>query len=153
MTLCVEPSSVMNLNATSFNSTSITVTWNEPQCPYGVINRYIVFYRQTNSLQPMNMIISNDNYTSINVSTTQLTINNLLPFKNYSIHVQAVVVPSTGMRAELFGQIELEVLAQTLSAPDTDIPTPPTTSIDSPTSKEVVYLIGDPTEIDTGRVM
>ena len=146
MTLCVEPSSVMNLNATSFNSTSITVTWNEPQCPYGVINRYIIFYRQTNFLQP-------NDYTSINVSITQLTIKNLLPFKNYSIHVQAVVVPSTGMRAELFGQIELEVLAQTLSAPDTDIPTPPTTSIDSPTSKEVVYLIGDPTEIDTGRVM
>ena len=153
MTLCVEPSSVTNLNATSSSSTSITVTWNEPQCPYGVINRYIIFYRQTNSLQPMNMIISNDNYASINVSITQLTINNLLPFKNYSIYVRAVVVPSTGMRAELFGQIELEVLAQTLSAPDTDIPTPPTTSIDSPTSKEVVYLIGDPTEIDTGRVM
>ena len=83
------------------------------------------------------------------LESLEYNITNLLPFRNYSILVQAVV------NSNILGQIEEKVLIQTLSDVDVDIPiAPPTNSpTDSPSKSQVTYLIGDPMQIDTGRVV
>ena len=116
-------------------------------CPNGMIDRYLVHYRQSDTLQsvPINSI----SYQSLTVVLLEKNITDLLPFTNYAIHVQAIV--SSG----ILGNIEQEVLIRTLSDGDVDVPTPlPTTSpTKSPSKDQITYLIGDPTQIDTGRVM
>ena len=143
----LEPSAVMNLVATAPGSTSISVSWSSPQCPNGIINQYRVYYRQSDTIQTVP--ISSVGYDSFIVESLEYNITDLIPFRNYSIHVQALV------NSNILGQIEEEILTQTLSDVDVDIPVaPPTTSpIDSPSQSQVTYLIGDPTQIDTGRVM
>lgn len=84
----------------------------------------------------------------------QCYIGSLIPYKNYTVHVQAVVTPHLAMQSELLGAIEEERLIQTHSAPDPDIPTPAVeVATVNPTSDSIQILIGDPKQIDTGRVM
>ena len=148
-TLCMslEPSAVLNLVATALESTSIGVSWNSPQCPNGIINQYQVYYRQSDTTQTVP--ISSIGYDFIIVGSLEYNITDLIPFRNYSIHVQAVV------NFNILGRIEKEVLTQTLSDVDVDIPNarPTTSPTDSPSQSQVTYLIGDPTQIDTGRVV
>ena len=145
--MSLEPSAVLNLVATALESTSIRVSWSSPQCPNGIINRYQVYYRQSDTTQivPINSTV----YDSFIVGSLEYNITDLIPFRNYAIHVQAV------LESNMMGQIEVEVLTRTLSDVDVDIPVaPPTTSpIDSPSQSQVTYLIGDPAQIDTGRVV
>ena len=83
------------------------------------------------------------------MGSLEYNITDLIPFRNYAIHVQA------GLESNIMGQIEVEVLTRTLSDVDVDIPVaPPTNSpTNSPSQSQITYLIGDPTQIDTGRVM
>lgn len=91
--------------------------------------------------------INNDGYTIFRVAALEYVISGLTPFKNYAIHVQAMVGNDGG-------EIELEVLERTQSTTD-DVPTAPPTDAptESPSSNTLTYLIGDPQDIDTGRVM
>ena len=109
-------------------------------------------YRLSDVIQTEN--IDSSGYTNVRVTALRHTISNLTAFKNYTIHVQAVVTPDIVMGPDLLGQIDREVLVRTLSTTD-DVPTVGPTSIpvDSPTSREITHLIGDPQDIDTGRVM
>ena len=131
---------MLNLLATALKSTSIRVSWSSPQYPNGIINQYRVYYRQFDTTR-IGIVES--------LESLEYNITNLLPFRNYSILVQAVV------NSNILGQIEEKVLIQTLSDVDVDIPiAPPTNSpTDSPSKSQVTYLIGDPMQIDTGRVV
>lgn len=103
--------------------------------------------------------ISSIGYTSNSVPaaagiTQSYIITGLIPYTNYTVHVQAVVDPIAD-RNEIFGDIRVELPIRTLSAPDNDIPVAPPTTVPtlSPTKNQIVIRIGDPTLIDTGRVM
>ena len=139
---------------TATNSSELMVTWTSPECRYGVLDRYILYYMEGDT--PQTTPIRSDGYTSVDIDSDmeEYNITGLTPFTVYLVHVQAVVVPAAGGR-DLFGDVDVEVATRTYSAVDEDIPTPPPTTapIDPPTSNEVVYLIGDPQSIDTGRVM
>jgi hypothetical protein len=97
--------------------------------------------------------ISSVGYTAASVgsSVTEFLISELPPFTNFTIHVQAVVMPSGG-GADLLGDIDVEIVARTQSTTDTP-PTPTVPPVGSPTIRTVPYFIGDPRDINTGRVM
>ena len=106
--------------ATAISDSTFRVTWTNPECPYGVINRYIVFYRISDTVQTPP--ISSDGYSlltydfDLNADTTMRysqDISNLPPYTNYSIHVQAVI-RRDGQEA-LLGRVQEEVLVQTSS--------------------------------------
>lgn len=128
------------------------MTWVLPECPYGVISKYIVFYRQSDIAQTTDII--SEGFTRVDVLPVAMqimqeyTINGLIPYKNYTIHVQTVVREG----AELFGVIEVEMRVRALS----DVAESPSIGISvtmPPTSSTIDIIIGDPTTIDTGRVM
>lgn len=82
----------------------------------------------------------------------QYEIEGLTPYKNYTVHVQAVVTPYLGTdQSDLIGAIEEERLARTRSAPDLDAFMLASTK--DPTSGSIEIQIRDPKLIDTGRVM
>ena len=96
--------------------------WSSPECPYGVITNYTVFYRQADT--PQTGDIDSTGYTAMTVgsSVEEYVISGLTPFKNYTIHVQAVNGVN-GKGVVLLGAIEEEILERTLS----DVDTPPMT--------------------------
>ncbi|XP_072041031.1 receptor-type tyrosine-protein phosphatase T-like [Amphiura filiformis] len=59
-------------------NTSITVTWNEPEPPYGIIDRYLVRYLKNGG-----------NSSTVIATSTMATIHNLQPYANYSFKVRA----------------------------------------------------------------
>ena len=89
----------------------LRVSWTSPECPYGVLDRYILYYRQADA--PQTTPITSDGYTSVTVTSTtlQYSISGLLPITNYAIHVQAVVLDREGH--DLLGVIDEEQLVQT----------------------------------------
>ena len=117
-----EPTKVQTLTANALSSSAIRVRWSSPECPYGVITNYRVFYRQADT--PQTGDIDSTGYTAMTVgsSVEEYVISGLTPFKNYTIHVQAVNGVS-GRGVVLLGAIEEEILERTLS----DVETPPMT--------------------------
>ncbi len=100
-------------------------------------------------LAPMIPTVSGD-YESINdIRTMEATIGNLLPYRNYTIYVQAI--SSVGLQGELIS----EVLQRTNSSVPASLPTPPPPDTPtSPTTTATISVqIADPRAIDTGRVM
>ena len=85
----------------------------------------------------------------ISIPRLQVDIPNLIPYTNYTIHVQAVVPDG---RVELLGSIDEEIVQRTNSTSD-DTPT----SIDivevTTSSQTITINIPPPSQIDTGRVM
>ncbi|XP_072041030.1 phosphatidylinositol phosphatase PTPRQ-like [Amphiura filiformis] len=59
-------------------NTSITVTWNEPDPPHGIIDRYLVRYWKDGG-----------NSSTVIVTSTMAKIDNLQPYANYSFKVRA----------------------------------------------------------------
>ena len=148
------------MTATAINSSIIRVSWANPQCPYGSISRYIVYYRKENMAQSTNISSigyeSSDTTPDVDSNTQLYDISGLPPYTNYSIHVQAVVTPILESGPDLFGRIEMEVVQRTHGAADPDnvpMASPTTTPISPPILTEIVHLIGDPRDIVTGRVM
>ena len=116
-----------------------------------------MYYRESDT--PQTGTITNSGFTGesvghVNGSQQQHVILGLEPFTNYAIHVQAVVTPRIGTGPDLHGQVDLELVVRTYSTTDTP-PSPPPTNvpIDPPSSRELTYLIRDPLDIDSGRVM
>ena len=145
---------MQTLSATGLSSSAIRVRWSSPECPYGVITNYTVFYRQTDTPQTGD-IVSTPDYTAMTVesSVEEYVIDGQDPYKNFSIHVQAVNNDNE-RGVVLLGAIEEEVLNRTHSdvgpAPTLETPTIPTPG---PSASQIVITIGDPRDIDTGRVM
>ena len=133
----------------AINSSELMVSWTSPECPYGVLDRYIVYYRKADTPQT-----TPNNSVNVNVRSTTLQYNipGLPPYTNYTVNVQAVVLDRNGQ--DLLGVINEEQRVRTLSAsgpPPTPGPTLEPT--DPPTSREIVIHIGPPSDIDTGKVM
>ena len=135
--------------ATALSANSIGITWNMPLCPNGNIVRYLLYFRQYDNVQ-QTPTISSMGYNNMSQTVTMADIGDLLPFTNYVVHVQAVVLAQDGQ--QLFGDIDLEVIVTTFGAIDEDFTDPPST-IGSPSRSQVQYDITDPLLIQTGRVM
>ena len=137
------------------DSSIIRITWTSPLCPYGVISGYIVYYRQGDVARTGDIFSEGFTVVSVGSDVTEFLISGLPPYTNYTIHVQAVVMPS-GSRVGLFGDIDVEIVQRTTVAPTTAaVPTvqPTLSPLDPPTAQTIPYLIADPRQINTGRVM
>ena len=139
---------VADVRVIESGSRSITVAWSHPLCPNGVIQRYQVYYRVSSTAQTV-LPFNRMNYTNLSTTLPQLIIADLLPYTNYTIQVQAEI------NLSLLGDVEVEVLTRTFSEVDDDVPTIVVTASPSrtPSKKQLEYLIGDPRQIDTGRVV
>ena len=105
-----------------------------------------MYYRQGDRARTED--ISSDGFISVSVDgdVAEFLISGLPPYTNYTIHVQAMTSED--------GEIDVEIVQRTQSTTDTPPTVPPTTMpIDSPTSRTITYLIADPLQIDTGKVM
>ena len=135
----IAPGVVEDLDAFAQTSTSIIVSWNNPLCPNGNIQSFIVYYRASNVTQSPN--ISSVGYYNTSVASTHAVIEDLIPNNIYTIHVRAV--SENGMN----GEAGEEVLVRL-----TDIATLPNTIISrlsGETKDGVDYIeIGLPTESD-----
>ena len=166
------PSAVRTPEATAINSTSIEVSWATPLCPNGIITEYRLYYRQYDTVQTGSINIISG-YTVVIVRGLKYTFTHLQTFKNYTFIVQAVV------GGNLLGSIEQELLQRTFRAGSDE---PPSFASDATTSQILIqnfsstsdespllasdattsqppsqtgapYLIADPRQIKTGRVM
>ena len=146
-----DPNEIQNFEAAAASSSTIRVTWSPPQCPYGVISEYRVYYRRSNVAQTGD--ISSGGYMTKTVRGSdrlEYIITGLDPYVNHAIHVQAVVGGS------LQGKIEQELLVRTRSDVDpdfVDVMAPLPTDAPGPTTSRITISIRDPRDIDTGRVM
>ena len=143
----VAPSSVTELETQALNTSAIRVSWSSPECPYGGITNYTVFYREADTPQTGN--ISSTGYTYNMTVEEEYVISGLTVFTNYAIHVQAI--NEDGDPPD--GEITLEVVERTHSSTDMPPTVASNATTESPSSREVTYLIGDPLDITTGRVM
>ena len=78
------PSMPLNLTVTINNSTSVTLTWNTPAMPNGVIRNYTITLLDDNMNTVQNQTVSN-----LMTVITQLT-----PNTSYVVNVSAVIVRS-----------------------------------------------------------
>ena len=82
--LSIAPSMPLNLTVTINNSTSVTLTWNTPAMPNGVIHNYTITLLDDNMNNEQNKTVSN-----LMTVITQLT-----PNTSYVVNVSAVTVRS-----------------------------------------------------------
>ena len=114
---------MLNLTLTPLQSTIIKVTWNNPECPYGNISHYLLYYREADNTQAR-LNISSVGYIQRRVSQRtdskiqQFNITDLKPYTNYTVHVQPVVQPFIKVGRDIPGEVRNEVLARTLSLPE-----------------------------------
>ena len=111
MTLFVAPLSVTELVAEVLSSSSIRVRWSSPECPYGVITNYTVFYRQADTPQTGDIDSTGYITDTVDSSVEEYVISGLASYIYYAIHVQAVNGGGT-----LPGEITLEVVKRTEEA-------------------------------------
>ena len=79
----------------------ISVTWNIPTVPNGVIIMYEIHYRESNSNGPYNMT---------NTTNTQYSIGGLLPNTNYTIGVRAYTSVGPGEWSDIFASTRLSLV-------------------------------------------
>ena len=99
------PTEVVHLSAVPTSEQSFLATWNLPLHPNSQITGYHVYYRRSSVVQ--NAPISSIGYTLVSTLSMTREIMNLLPFSNYTIHVQAIGNPN------LLGAVTKEVLVLT----------------------------------------
>ena len=73
---------LQTLNATS---TSLTLSWNAPAEPNGIVRHYLVLVEETDT---------NHNHTVVSYSNVQFTVGGLHPYYTYELSVQAVTITS-----------------------------------------------------------
>jgi hypothetical protein len=87
------PTEPQNVNAKALSSTSIGVTWSEPENTYGEIDRYVVYYQETVKENGYNeMTFENGNRARVLTSLQVKT--------EYSISVQAFTSAGGGKWSE-----------------------------------------------------
>ena len=86
------PSMPLDLMVTVYNSTSVTLTWNTPAMPNGIIQHYIITLLDDNMNSVQNQTVSN-----LMTVITQLT-----PNTSYVINVSAVTVRSGDVASMIF---------------------------------------------------
>ena len=117
--LITEPAGVRNLSLSAVNFSAILVSWNHPECPYGIISRYRVHYKESDTIQSRD--ISSSGYSTVEVMPamdtmlTQYEITGLTPDTSYAIHVRGLmeICPEGGNCELLVGEAEIELLERT----------------------------------------
>ena len=79
----------------------ISVTWNIPTVPNGVIIMYEIRYKDSNSNGP---------YIMTNTTKTQYSVGGLLPYTNYTIGVRAYTSVGPGEWKDIFVSTRLGLL-------------------------------------------
>ena len=86
-----ERGEIVNLRATTRNSSTILVSWNASPCPNGPITGYHIYYRLSNYTQ--SSPINSSGYEWIVKETTDqslsMIIDGLVAGETYSIHIRA----------------------------------------------------------------
>ena len=144
----LEPTAVTNLAAVATDFDSILVTWDLPLFPNGPISHYILYYIESDEVQEPPIISSGYINKQVDAPTTELEISELVPYTNYTFHVQPYGGPS------LPGDIDEEVLQRTQSTtpstimePSTDEPT------DEATTNTIFIYLPSTSQFDTGPLM
>ena len=86
--LNTDPTAPTNVTATALNSTHITVEWGEPDTPNGIVRQYIISYN-----------LSGSDDINVTVNTTNVTIEDLMPFTVYEFTISAFTIIKTGSGA------------------------------------------------------
>ena len=81
-TLLSAPNPPLNVNATVINSTTIQISWDQPNITNGIIRYYTVVYHLNDNLQT----------TEQNFTDTMIVVTDLDPFNNYVFYVLAITV-------------------------------------------------------------
>ena len=97
----IEPGVVSDLQLSGVGIDLISVMWNIPTVPNGVIITYEIRYRESNSNGPYNMT---------NTTNTRYSIGGLLPFTNYTIGVRAYTSVGPGEWNDIFASTRLSLL-------------------------------------------
>ena len=99
--IIIEPGVVSDLRLSGIGIDLISVTWNIPTVPNGVIIMYEIRYRESNSNGPYNMT---------NTTNTQYSIGGLLPNTNYTIGVRAYTSVGPGEWSDITASTSLGLL-------------------------------------------
>ena len=88
-------------NVTSFNSTSISLTWGYPATPRGLIEGYLIMYNATGM-----EILKNITISTTDTGMQNYTIDGLTPYTVYNISVMAYsFLP--GLSGPLYGEYSM----------------------------------------------
>ena len=79
------PTAPENLVTTATTAFTVSLNWEEPEEPNGIIDNYIIRYYETSS--PANVTLYNDS-----IQSTSAVVYNLSAFTNYTFRVSAVTV-------------------------------------------------------------
>ena len=87
--MCVsEPGVVSNLMSSGSDVDQISITWNQPSMPNGIIIVYEILYRESDN---------SDSFIYVNGTTnTQHIIDGLLPNTSYTVGVRAYTIVGPG---------------------------------------------------------
>ena len=82
-----EPGVVSNLMSSGSDVDQISITWNQPSMPNGIIIMYDIRYRESNN---------SDSFIHVNTTNTEHTISGLLPNTSYTVGVRAYTIAGPG---------------------------------------------------------
>ena len=83
-----EPGGVSNLIPSGSDIDQISITWNQPSIPNGIIIMYDIRYRESDN---------SNSFIYVNGTTnTQHTIDGLLPNTSYTVGVRAYTIVGSG---------------------------------------------------------
>ena len=99
--IIIEPGVVSDLQLSDVGIDLISVIWNIPTVPNGVIITYEIHYRESNN---------NSQYNMSNTTNTQYSIGGLLPNTNYTIGVRAYTSVGPGEWNNISTSIRLSLL-------------------------------------------
>ena len=153
------PTPVNNLSVAAANSSNIFVNWSLPSFPNGPITFYNVYFRELEESIPEAGSITDTGFHIMTTSdsTTAITLTDLEPFTNYTIHVRAIIAADAlqnvkAVPRDLIGAASIEIIARTHGA----VPNNPVQlgqPASGPTSSTIPIEIPATRQIDTGYVM
>ena len=82
-----EPGMVSNLISSGSDVDQISITWNQPSMPNGIIIMYGIHYRESDN---------SDSFVYVNTTNTQHIIDGLLPNTSYTVGVRAYTIVGPG---------------------------------------------------------
>ena len=82
-----EPGVVSNLMSSGSDVDQISITWNQPSMPNGIIIVYDIRYRESDN---------SDSFIFVNTTNTQHIIDGLIPNTSYTVGVRAYTIVGPG---------------------------------------------------------
>ena len=96
LSLCVVPSVPSNLTVSESTPTSLSLEWGPPLQPNGVILSYEVSYRGLDTLNLIPPTFYNESVITVNESSLEVELVELVPYSLYSISVRAATEVGSG---------------------------------------------------------